>query len=376
MIALDLSFPDQYRDYQIKVDRALETFPVHNHYVRAESSGEGEFAPVRLAFQRAIEGAPKHVFDRLEAEYFGAGPIETLLQLDGCTEIIINGQDKIWYEQNGKLHRFEDRFLSALTYRNFVTRLSREAGIIANLECPFANGHWRGCRVHLVLAPVASSDAAITLRRHPQSPWNFDALRNSEWATPQAFSHLRDLIDSKKSFLIVGPTGSGKTSVLNACLSSLPACERLVVIEDTSELSLPSDSGIKLLTRKDSQGLLPEIDQTELLKQALRMRPDRIIMGEIRGGEAKDLLMAFATGHAGCMGTLHAESARQALLRLEMLIQLGAPQWSLQAVRTLIWLSVQSIVVVGKAENGERRLQGIYRISSLEDVGFLLEKEI
>jgi pilus assembly protein CpaF len=149
-----------------------------------------------------------------------------------------------------------------------------------------------------------------------------------------------------------------------------------VIIEDTSELKIPNDAGVKLLTRRDPHRNLRDIDQSELLKQALRMRPDRIIMGEIRGGEAKDLLMAFATGHTGCMGTLHAENARQALLRLEMLIQLGAPQWSLHAVRTLIWLSVQAVIVVARGPQGVRKLEGVYKIASLEEVGFLIERMI
>lgn len=313
---------------------------------------------------------------RLECEYFGSGPIEPLLKDAGVTEIIMNGRESIWFEKNGRLNKLPDIFLSDLNYRNFIARISRDSGIEANLDRPFADGRWQDCRVHIAIPPASGDEAVLTLRRHPLSPWTFERLQGNLWAKPEALSELQRLIDERKNVLIVGCTGSGKTSVLNAFLSEIASDERVVIIEDTAELKVPNSVSTKLLTRRDPQGLLREIDQSELVRQALRMRPDRLVMGEIRGGEAKDLLMAFATGHNGCFGTLHADSARQALLRLEMLIQLGAPQWSLQAVRTLIWLSVQAIVVVGRTRDGKRKLEGIYQISSLEEIGFLIEKLI
>ena len=307
-------------------------------------------------------------------EYFHAGALEPLFLDSAITEIIVNGPDSIWYERHGLLKRLDDCFISNLTYRNFIERLSREAGIQASLDCPFADGLWRDCRVHLIIPPASGEHAVVTLRRHPVLPWTFEELQTHSWAKPEGLQALKELVQRRSNFLIIGCTGSGKTSVLNACLTSLDTSERTLIIEDTSELKVPNDVSSKLLTRRDSQRLLRDIDQGELLRQALRMRPDRLVMGEIRGGEAKDLLMAFATGHSGCIGTLHADSARQALLRLEMLIQLGAPQWGLQAVRTLIWLSVQAIVVVARTKEGARKLEGVYRVAALDEVGFLIEK--
>ena len=246
--------------------------------------------------------------------------------------------------------------------------------MVASLDCPFADGRWRDMRVHLIIPPASGDEAVVTLRRHPKNPWTLDRLGEKQWATSDQMRALRSLVLEKKNFLVIGGTGSGKTSVLNACLHEVPSGERALIIEDTSELNAPNDVSTKLLSRRDPQGHLREIDQSELLKQALRMRPDRIIMGEVRGGEAKDLLMAFATGHRGCMGTMHADNARQALLRMEMLIQVGAPMWNVQAVRSLIWLSLQAVVVVGRTPSGERKLEGIYKIASLEDIGFLIEK--
>ncbi len=328
---------------------------------------------VKAILQAITASETPEVQTRITSEYFGYGPLETLMNDPEITELIINGPQSIWLEKSGRLSRHADGFLSELTFRNFTGRVCREAGIQVSLDCPFADGSWRNFRVHLI-TPPASQVTVLTLRRHPECPWTLEELMKRNWASLEAYEVLNSLVEQKKNFLIIGPTGSGKTSVLNACLKKIPANERVVSIEDTSELALANPISSKLITRRDLNHLLREIDQSELVRQSLRMRPDRIIMGEIRGSEAKDLLMAFATGHSGCMGTLHAESARQALIRLEMLIQLGASQWSLHAVRTLILLSLDSIVVVKKNAQGERKLEGIYRLSSLEEMGFLLEK--
>lgn len=329
--------------------------------------------PIRKIVQRICADQPYEIQKRIATEYFCAGPIEGLLLDPEITEIIVNGADSIWYEKQGTLHRLNDQFLSELSYHNFISRMCREAGIQTTLDCPFADGYWRGNRVHLITPPTSGDQAVITLRRHPLQSWTFDSLLTHNWASSEHIEILRDLIQDKVNFLVIGSTGSGKTSVLNACLNEISHRERVVTIEDTSELRPPNKVSTKLLTRNDSAGLLRTIDQSELLKQCLRMRPDRIVMGEVRGGEAKDLLMAFATGHSGCMGTLHAESARQALLRLEMLVQIGAPQWSLPTVRHLIFLSLGAIVVVRRSQDGQRNLDGIYKISSLEEIGFLIE---
>jgi pilus assembly protein CpaF len=331
-------------------------------------------AAVRKRVEKLVAQLQPPQRQRLLSEWFGWGPLEPLLERQDASEILVNGPSSIWLESDGRLVRHGDTFLSPTTFRNFTLRLAREANVQPTLDCPFADGSWRDFRVHMALSPSASVSAAVALRRHPRCPWTLARLAEAKWAPPGGLEAVRRLVRERANFLVVGPTGSGKTSVLNACLLELPPAERVVAIEDTAELSTPNDASVKLITRRDPHGHLREIDQAELLRQALRMRPDRIVMGEIRGPEAKDLLMAFATGHSGCMGTLHAECARQALLRLEMLVQLGAPQWDLRAVRALIYLSVRAIVVVKRGANGERQLEGIHRIASLEDVGFLLER--
>lgn len=311
---------------------------------------------------------------RLYNEFFAEGPLVSLLDDESITELIITAHDQICFEKNGKLTQHDDKFFSQLTYNRFLEKICQEADVHFNLENPMINGKWRDFRLHIASSEVTQGETSLSLRRHPKSPWTFEKLMDQNWCTPQQYQEIEKILLNRKTFLVVGGTGSGKTSFLNACLKKIPAHERMVIIEDTQELSIPNSFSTRLLTRHDCNGQLPEIDQGELVRQSLRMRPDRLVMGEIRGSEAKDLLMALSTGHAGSFGSLHASTAAQALIRLEMLIQMGAPNWSLSAIRNLIRFSLDYIVVLNKNPAGQRQLQGLYQITSLEEMGLLLEK--
>ncbi|MEK6555698.1 MAG: ATPase, T2SS/T4P/T4SS family [Bdellovibrionota bacterium] len=299
--------------------------------------------------------------------------IESLLCDPSLTEIIFQSSKNIWLEKDGRLTPSEVQFSSELEYHNFLQNLILEARLRPDLETPFADGTWRDFRVHLIQAPLSPQGPVLTLRKRAPCSWTLEHLKNSGWAPESAIQILEKMIRDKKSLLIVGATGTGKTSVLNACLKTLPAHERVLVIEDTDEIYLPNNISVKLLTRTTEGTDLPSYTQTDLVKQSLRMRPDRIIMGEVRGGEAKDLLLAFSTGHTGGLATLHAETERQALMRLEMLVQMGAPQWSLHTIRTLIQTSFSAVIVVER-KNEKRKLASIAKIVALEETGFCLEK--
>jgi pilus assembly protein CpaF len=311
-------------------------------------------------------------FVRVENEIFHCGPLEPLLNDPDVTEILVNGHNSIWFEREGRLHRLTDCFFSPLSWLGFFQRLQVEAHLQTNLDRPFADGYWRSFRLHMIIPPLTSSEPHLALRRHPENPWTLEAFAQSGWAPSSAIDMIQGLIESRKTFLVIGGTGSGKTSVLNACLQKISANDRVICVEDTSEIHLPNHASTKLLSRQDLSGVLRDVDMTELLRQALRMRPDRLIVGEVRGNEARDLLMAFSTGHRGGMSTLHADNPRQGLLRLEMLVQMGAPQWSLLAIRHLIFFGIQYILNVRKID-GQRRLEGIYKLTSLEENGFCLD---
>ena len=307
---------------------------------------------------------------RIQSEFSGYGPLDALLAQTNINEIIINGKDHIFYEKKGRMRLLEDSFLSQITFHNIVEKIGTQARITVNFNKPYSEGKWGAFRVLILCPPIVKEDFHLCLRKHPKEIWTLDKLENL--APPSALKMLRQFVQDKWNFLIAGPTSAGKTSVLNACLQELPPYERVLSIEDTDEIILPNKVSTKLLTQRDIESTRMLVDQQDLVKQSLRLRPDRIVMGEVRGAEAKDLLLALATGHRGSIGTLHAKDHKQALWKLETLAQMGAPQWQSTTVQKLIFSSLNALVVLDKRE-GIRRLKGLYKITALESSGFLYE---
>lgn len=299
--------------------------------------------------------------------------LNNLLDDIRVTEISINNYNSIWIEIDGKMKHSGVQFESEHLYYLFIKEICRDLDVDVCLLRPFVNGKWRNFRVHIVSDHISEGNFTISLRRIKNQAWLLQDFLGNGFLSDTDFEAIHNIINDKKTILIVGPTGSGKTSFMGGLLNILPENERCVIIEDTSEIHLPNSSSTKLLTYEQDQDLIKSVNLQDLVKQSLRMRPDRLIVGEIRGAEAKDLLLALSTGHHGSMGTLHANSASEALLRLEMLIQIGAPQWSLDTIRRLLFLSVQIIMVVGKDNDGKRRLQSISKVHSLESFGLVTE---
>lgn len=311
---------------------------------------------------------------RICSEFLGWGPLENLMCLQGLTEIIVNGSDNIWYEKNGRLFRHEDHFFSRLSYQNCIHRIMEKINRSVTTDQPFCDSHFFNFRISLVDSSVTGTECTINLRKQSDSNWNLENLLQLGWCDTSSYQFLKHLIQSKENFLILGATGSGKTAITSALLKETAVNSRNIVIEDTREIHLAQECDLRLLTSEAGIEKNLIVNQSELVKRALRLRPDRLVLGEIRGHEAKDFLMALSTGHAGSFGTIHADNPQQALLRLEMLVQMGSPQWSLQAIRRLINLSLQYLIHTRKNSSGERKLGGIYRIHSLEETGFILEK--
>lgn len=356
------------------INDELKNLNVSNSFLTTSSENNHGSEPFQRLIRKNIEIYQGDLKNRLEKEYFQYGPLEPLINDDQVTEIVVNKSDSIWFEKNGHLYEFEDRFYSNLTYEHFLQRLYLEIGMEPSLNSPFLDSYWKGHRIHVVSNyRHKNTDVKITIRKHKISNWTLTELLSKNWCSHDEAKVLSQLIETRKNFLVIGPTGAGKTSVLRALLNECADNDRILVIEDTLEIGEINPSGSHLITRFDSRGLLPDITLAELVRQSLRMRPNRIVIGEVRGGEAKDLLMALATGHEGSAGTLHAASPNQALIRLEMLIQIGAPHWSLSAIRKLLSMSIDNLIVCRRNKDGHRNLGGIYKIVGTEENGLIIE---
>ena len=318
---------------------------------------------------------PAPLEHRLQQEVTGLGPLEKLLRDEEITEILVLGARVIFFEKNGVMQAWNDQFLSTWTFENFTHRLMSEAGFHVDLKNPQADGRWRDFRVCMVTSPLTLTAKELSFRRIKKTPWTLSSLKERAFINEDEHQLLLKLLQEKKNILFVGPTGCGKTSLLTAMLNATAKGERSVILEDSQEIHAPHELCTNLLTRVDRNGHLTNWTLTDLVKLSLRLRPDRLIVGEVRGGEAKDLLLALSTGHHGSMGTLHASSARSALWRLEMLVQMGAPEWNTQTVRRLIASSLHAIVVVG-FRGQQRCVLDISTITGLEDCGFLLESKL
>ena len=325
---------------------------------------------IEAALQAVLKNEKQIIKERMKAEFFGSGPLTNVMDNEEVCEIVVNSFDKIFYEINNCFTPLTDTFLSARSFEGFIRRVLNEANLQFDLKTPYCSGEWKGFRVHIIAQPL-SHKTQITLRRIKSTPWTLSELSRSGHFNHELQKTFERLIAQKQNFLIVGPTGCGKTSYLNALVNSLPQNHRCVVIEDTQEIKLPNQVSTRLLTRDVESEDLPVIDASELVKQSLRMRPQSLVMGEVRGKEAKDYLLSLSTGHTGFC-SLHAKSARQALLRLEMLASMGAPEWKPETIRNLISESLNIIITLGFVNNS-RSLLAVDRLICCEEDQFILQ---
>lgn len=362
------------RDFLREIEAQISRLPMEDISYLSADQRTAHGRKLRTLLERAGERMDSLSRRRLMAEFLGLGPLEFLMEDEEVTEILVNSPESIWVEKRGELTRVGDCFCSEVSFRNALERLCEKSRSHITMERPTGQGAFDGFRVQVIGGEITRGSPAVCLRRHPENPWTLEILHDRGWCTDEELDVVASWITERKNFLVLGATGSGKTSVVNACLQKVAQNERVLILEDTQELATPNLVSQRLLTREDPQRVLPDVTLSDLVRQALRLRPDRLVIGEIRGGEAKDFLMALSTGHSGSFGTLHASHPHQGLIRLEMLIQMGAPHWNLHAIRRLIQLSLKGIMVVRRGDEGRRLLEGLYEISSLEETGFLVEQ--
>ena len=308
----------------------------------------------------------RQMVDSLVDDMLGLGPLEPLIADETITDIMVNGPYQIYVEKNGKLQLTDVKFRDNQHVLNICTRIVTKVGRRIDESSPLCDARLLdGSRVNIIIPPLAIDGAAISIRKFSKQKITFDQMVGGSMSEDMA-TVLRIAGRVRLNSLVSGGTGSGKTTLLNALSSMIGEEERTITIEDAAELQLVQPHVVRLETRPANLEGKGEINQQDLVKNCLRMRPERIILGEIRGGEALDMLSAMNTGHDGSMSTLHANNPREAISRLENMCAMSGTKLPNEAIRKQIAAAVNLIVQISRMRDGGRRLQKITEITGME----------
>jgi pilus assembly protein CpaF len=329
----------------------------------------GELVHEQLALQKHAlnqEERRRLVADILD-ELLGLGPLEPLLQDHSITDILVNGHDVVFVERSGILERVDTRFKDERHLLRIIQKIVSAVGRRVDESSPFVDARLPdGSRVNAIVPPLAVDGSLLSIRKFAKIPISMAKLSEYGSVPDPIAEVLRGIVQARRNVLISGGTGSGKTTLLNAMSSFIDERERIVTIEDSAELQLQQIHVARLETRPANIEGKGEIGQRELVKNALRMRPDRIIVGEVRAGEAFDMLQAMNTGHDGSMTTVHANTARDALSRLEQMIGMSGIEISPRSARAQIASALHVVVQIGRLSDGRRRLLSLSEIVGME----------
>lgn len=297
----------------------------------------------------------------------GLGPLEPLLADESITDIMVNGPNSIYVEAGGKLQKADVRFRDSAHAATVAQKIAAAVGRRVDESSPMVDARLAdGSRVNIILPPLALDGPCISIRKFARKRIDFNRMIEFGSLTAPVAKLLEIASRCRLNILISGGTGSGKTTLLNALSRLIDHGERIVTIEDAAELQLQQPHVVRLETRPANLEGKGEITQRDLVKNALRMRPDRIILGEVRGPEAFDMLQAMNTGHDGSLGTLHANSSRDALIRVENMVQMGSFGLPVKAIRTQIASALDLIVQIERMRDGTRRVIQVSEVRGLE----------
>jgi len=309
----------------------------------------------------------RELVEILIADMLGLGPIEPLIEDETVTDIMVNGPKQVYVERRGKLELTDVRFRDDDHVMNVATKIVTRIGRRIDESQPLVDARLAdGSRVNIITPPLAIDGPSISIRKFSKKTITLDVMAGQANISPQMATFLKIAARCRLNILISGGTGSGKTTLLNALSRLIDSAERTVTIEDAAELQLQQPHVVRLETRPPNLEGTGEITMRDLLRNALRMRPDRIILGEIRGAEALDVLQAMNTGHDGSMSTIHANSPREALTRLENMVGMTGINLPSRAVRTQIAAAVHLIAQVNRMRDGIRRITHIMEIVGME----------
>ena len=301
-------------------------------------------------------------------ETFGLGPLEMLLKDQTISDILINGPKSVYVERRGKLEKTDVEFRDNQHLLQIIDRIVSKVGRRVDEVSPMVDARLPdGSRVNAIIPPLALDGAAVSIRRFGSNPLKLEDLLHFRAFTPEIVLLLEAAIKGRLNLVISGGTGSGKTTLLNTLSNFIPSHERIVTIEDAAELQLQQEHAVRLETRPPNIEGKGQISATDLVRNALRMRPERIIIGECRGGETLDMLQAMNTGHDGSLTTMHANSPRDAISRLETMIMMSGFEMPIKAMRQQISSAVHLIVQTNRLQGGPRRVTHVTEIVGMEE---------
>ncbi len=307
------------------------------------------------------------IVEEIQHEVFGLGPLEPLLKDPSITDILVNGYDRVYVERRGKLERTVARFKDNDHLMRIITKIIAAVGRRIDELTPYIDARLPdGSRVNAIIPPLAIDGPSVSIRRFAVDPFVAGDLVQMGTLTDTAVELLKLVVSARLNVLVSGGTGVGKTTLLNVLSSFIPSGERIITIEDSAELQLRQDHVVRLETRPPNVEGRGQVTQRELVINSLRMRPDRIIVGEVRGGEALDMLQAMNTGHEGSLTTVHANSPRDAVSRLETMVSMTGFELPLGVIRQQIASAIDVIVQLSRFSDGTRKMVSLTEVTGTE----------
>jgi len=325
----------------------------------------------RLPFSRQMRN---RLVSDIADEILGYGPIEPLLRDPTVTEVMVNRPDQVYCERFGKLELTDVRFRDFEHIRHVIDKIVTPLGRRVDESSPMVDARLPdGSRVNAIIPPLSINGPVLTIRKFAVDPFNVDDLIGFGTLTQGVASFLAGCVKAKLNILISGGTGSGKTTLLNVLSSFIPAGERVITIEDAAELRLSQPHVVRLESRPPNIEGRGEITIRDLVRNSLRMRPDRIVVGEVRGGEALDMLQAMNTGHEGSISTIHANSPRDALARMETMVMMAGMELPSRAIREQMASAIHMLVHVSRLTDGSRKVVNVSEIHGMENNVIVLQ---
>lgn len=319
----------------------------------------------------------REINDRLLNDILGFGPLEPFLQQPEITEIMVNGPREIFIEQNGRLFKTAATFDDEEHLLNIIDKILAPLGRRADEVCPLANARLPdGSRINVVLPPIALNGPVLTVRKFSRQIFALEELVKRQALPPFLAEFLKECIKSRLNILVSGGTGTGKTTLLNALANEISSAERIITVEDAAELKFNHPHVVSLESRPANIEGKGQISIRDLVVNALRMRPDRLIVGEVRAGEALDMLQAMNTGHDGSLSTAHANSPLEAIARLETMVLMSGLELPQKAIRQQIFGGLHLIVHLSRNQTGQRFVQSVVFLTGLTRDGEIKLKTI